>query len=99
MYQIQTNSKTILVERVEFVKRQDNGFIISCSESEAMGIVSDTNEGFYRLEGRDYLGDYEVAILEEISPNQELLKAQIAALEERGEFLEDIIAEMAMMIC
>lgn len=81
-----------------YVKRQDNDIIATCPEAEAMGIVKEDDIGFYQLEGREYLGAYETVTLEEIQPDQELLKAQIAALAERGEFLEDIIAEMAMMI-
>ena len=73
MYQIQTDNKTILAERVGFVKKQANGVIISCDESEAMGIVSDTNEGFYQLAGREYLGDYEIVTIEKILPEMERL--------------------------
>ena len=81
-----------------YVKRLHNDTVATCLEPEAMGIVKEDGIGFYQLNGRNYLGNYEIVALEEIQPDQELLKAQIAALTERGEFLENIIAEMAMKI-
>ena len=77
MYQITTKDRTILAERIEFVKRQDNGIIVSCNESESMGIVSDTNDGFYQLEGREYLGDYEVASVQKISVEDDIFRATV----------------------
>ena len=77
MYQITTKDKTILAERIEFVMRQDNGIIVSCNESESMGIVSDTNDGFYQLEGREYLGDYEVASVQKISVEDDIFRATV----------------------
>lgn len=46
----------------------------------------------------DYVEPQPVKTVDELAAENELLRAQIQALSDRGEFIEDCIAEMAMQV-
>jgi len=66
-------------------------------ETMLFGGVSDFSA--YEIEG----GEWEIPIpipsdIEQIKAENDLLKAQVQALVDRGEFMEDCIAELAMQV-
>ena len=46
----------------------------------------------------DYVPPQPVKTVDELAAENELLRAQVQALSDRGEFIEDCIAEMAMQV-
>ena len=65
------------VDKLAFVKRQDNGVIVNCSEAEAHGIVY--GEAFYHLPYLPLFPGAEDATVEEFSGAQLLNDIQEAA--------------------
>lgn len=66
MFNITQNGELIAtVDKLAFVKRQDNGVIVNCSEAEAHGIVY--GEAFYHLPYLPLFPGAEDATVEEFS--------------------------------
>ena len=78
MFNITQNGELIAtVDKLAFVKRQDNGVIVNCSEAEAHGIVY--GEAFYHLPYLPLFPGAEDATVEEFSGAQLLNDIQEAA--------------------
>ena len=60
---IKQNDTTIDINKVTFVKKQQNEVIVSCSEAEAMGCVKEDGNGYYQLSGRPFLGDFDIVTI------------------------------------
>lgn len=77
MYQIKKQTETIKVNCIVFVKKQQNGTIVSCTEEEAQGIVQETGEGFYNLQGKESMGEFETVTAKELTISDDIHDALI----------------------
>ena len=62
---------------IVFVKKQQNGTIVSCAEEEAQGIVRETGEGFYNLQGKEPMGEFETVTAKELTISDDIRDALI----------------------
>lgn len=74
MYRIIKDDGIIATEKLIFVKKQRNGKIVVCPENEAMGIVTEIDDGFYNIANKGGLGDYQAVSVEKIDITEELAK-------------------------
>ena len=101
MYHALIEDKLVPVEKLHWVKLQDNGVYVNCTEAEGQGIIIDGE--IYHVDGREQIDKPTVDLVwqDDVTALEEenaLLKAQVSALSGRGEFIEEVIAEMAMQV-
>lgn len=101
MYHALVEGKSTPVEKLRWVKLQSNGIYVNCTEAEGQGIIIDGE--IYHVYGREQIDKPTVDLVwqDDVTALKEentLLKAQVSALSGRGEFIEDVIAEMAMQV-
>ena len=77
MYQIKKQTETIKVDHIIFVKKQENGTIVSCPEDEAQGIVQESGDGFYNLKGKEPMGALETVATKELTISDDIHDALI----------------------
>lgn len=70
MYKITENCIVNYAEAITFVKKQQNGVIVTCKKEESHGFLSKENSTIYAYSGSVLDGEYETGTLTEITLNQ-----------------------------